>query len=83
MLVVWDIENNKEFKNYSVEGRFQIIHGESSKIGYLLAGNYYVNLDYCLANYFFDHNFNSCYFDILDGYKMSAQGIPFVHNFSI
>ena len=59
LIVVWNVEENREMSNFSTNKDFLHINGPRSDSGFILNGDTYVNLDNGLINYFFEHDFPS------------------------
>lgn len=74
MLLVWDIEKNREVSNFSTDKTWYYMYGHNSQAGYILNGDTYVNLDKGLINYFFEYEFyNSGFYDQRAGYKINKD----------
>ena len=57
LLIVWNIDENKEVSNYSTSKKWMFINGPNNKAGYLVNEDIYVNLDFGLPNNFFEHDY--------------------------
>ena len=67
LLIVWNIEENREVYNFSTSKYWFFMNGPQSKAGFILNGDTYVNLDKGIVYYFFEYNFqNSTFNDKMD-----------------
>lgn len=74
LLLVWDIEENREVYNFSTTNTWSFIYGPGSKAGFILNGDTYVNLDKGLINYFFEYDFNSnAFYEQVSGYRINKD----------
>ena len=73
IFIVWDLEHNVELNNYSLNEDCAYIYGRSSRNGYILSSNIYIDLDNGVLNPYFDYYF---YFDSdeIIGYHINAKG---------
>ena len=74
IILTWDLLENKEIHNYSINGKYVFINGPSSETGYILNNNKYINLDTCLPNYFYKYNFAEFSTIWNNGFKISSNG---------
>ena len=73
LLLVWNIEENREVYNFSTSNYWSFIYGPGSKAGFILNGDTYVNLDTGLINYFFEYQFtNYGFYDQTCGYRINS-----------
>jgi len=59
LLLVWNVEENKEVYNFSTSEIWSFMLGPNNKAGYIMNGETYVNLDKGLINYFFEYKFTN------------------------
>jgi len=74
IILVWDIVQNREKYNYSINGAYSLITKPNSKLGVILCTDYYINLDVGLNNFYFDHEFSDYPWGVDDqGCKMDKN----------
>lgn len=72
ILLVWNVEENREVYNFSTSEDWSFIYGPGSKAGFILNQETYVNLDTGLINNFFQYKFSDDkYFKNTCGYKIN------------
>jgi len=72
--IVWDVEKDEEVSNLSYNNFIKYINGPSSKAGYLILNDCYVNLDNGLKNYFYEIDFGILYsYSDTKGYSISLN----------
>ena len=72
MLIIWNVEENKEVLNWSIINQCIFAIGPNSKAGYILNDDVYINLDTCLNNFFFEHNFQDYSMQDQKGYRING-----------
>jgi len=77
VFLVWNLRENIEVRNFSINGSYTFVHGPNSNTGYILHSFKYINLDNCLPNYFFDYDFTGISLNN-NGYKINKNG-KFAH----
>jgi hypothetical protein len=74
LLLVWNIEENREVYNFSTSKYWSFMNGPNNKAGFILNGDTYVNLDKGLINYFFEYEFpNTSFYDQVGGYRINEK----------
>ena len=74
LLLVWDVEENREVYNFSTNKTWYYMMGAKSKAGYIKNGDTYVNLDKGLINYFFEYDFvNQGFYDQKGGFTINKN----------
>ena len=73
LLIVWNIEENKEVYNFSTSKPWIFVNSPHSGAGIILNEDTYVNLDKGLINYFFEYSFSSYPLDDQNGYKINKE----------
>jgi hypothetical protein len=74
LILVWNVNENKEKFNFSTNNDFQFINGPGSKAGFILNAETYVNLDTGLINYFFEYEFTStAFYEQVNGYRINRK----------
>ena len=73
LLIVWDIEENREVYNFSTSKSWSFVNGPQSRAGIILNEDTYVNLDKGLINYFFEYIFQSYTFNDQNGYRINPE----------
>ena len=71
LLIVWNVDENKEVSNFSTSSKWIFITGPNNKAGFLLNKDVYVNLDYGLVNYFFEHDYLDYGFSNKNGFRIT------------
>lgn len=59
LTLVWNLTKNMEILNLSSETKPSYFQGYSSKLGYFILPNYYVNLDIAIKNHLFNIDFGN------------------------
>jgi hypothetical protein len=74
LLLVWNIEENREVSNFSTSKNWSFINGSNNKAGFIMNGSAYVNLDRGVVNYFFEYEFtNNGFYEQTGGYKINER----------
>ena len=73
LLIVWNIDENKEVSNYSTSKKWMFINGPKNKAGFILTGDVYLNLDWGLANHFFEYDFKRSVMKSKNGYRITQS----------
>jgi hypothetical protein len=74
LILVWDVDKNRERYNFSTEKDFQFINGAGTKAGFILNGATYVNLDTGLINYFFEYEFTAnSFYEQISGNRINKK----------
>ena len=80
LILIWDVNLNQEYKNFSWNVVRSIILSKLSKTGILLMDNSYVNLDRGIINYYFNSDFDSWYYSDSYGLRMNSTQNMLVSN---
>ena len=73
LLIVWNIEENREVYNFSTSKSWSFIYGPQSNAGIILNEGTYVNLDKGLINYFFEYKFQNYGLSDQNGYRINLN----------
>ena len=73
LLIVWNIEENREVYNFSTSKYWFFMNGPQSKAGFILNGDTYVNLDKGIVYYFFEYNFQNSTFNNRNKYWINTK----------
>ena len=83
LLLIWDVNLNQEYKNFSWSQMQTIVLSKWSRTGILIMKNSYVNLDRGIINYHFNSNFDDIYYSDNSGLKINSTQNIFVWNGTI
>ena len=70
MLLVWNVDKNQEYRNFSFSSMQEIFLSKWSKTGILIWNNFYIDIDKGAINYYFNSDISTT--GINGGYKLNS-----------